>query len=124
MDAAKKRRIVNLVAIAIPTLLVVGSGVGKLLAPPAMVEGLAKYGVAEYITVLGIMEIVFGVLFIIPATMKLGFILTSCYFAGAMAAELAHGGITISPVIPLVVLWIAAFIRDKSIFLPTASAHR
>ena len=124
MDAAKKRRIVNFVVIAIPTLLVVGSGVGKLLAPPAMVEGLAKYGVAEYITVLGIMEIVFGVLFIIPATMKLGFILTSCYFAGAMAAELAHEGITISPVIPLVVLWIAAFIRDKSIFLPTASAHR
>ena len=70
------------------------------------------------------MEIVFGVLFIIPATMKLGFILTSCYFAGAMAAELSHGGITISPVIPLVVLWIAAFIRDKSIFLPTAPAHR
>lgn len=124
MDAAKNRRIVNIVAIAIPTLLVVGSGVGKLLAPPAMVEGLAKYGVAEYITVLGIMEIVFGVLFIIPATMKLGFILASCYFAGAMAAELAHGGITISPVIPLVVLWIAAFIRDKSIFLPTAPAHR
>ena len=124
MDAAKKRRIVNIVAIAIPTLLVVGSGVGKLLAPPAMVEGLAKYGVAEYITVLGIMEIVFGVLFIIPATMKLGFILTSCYFAGAMAAELSHGGITISPVIPLVVLWIAAFIRDKSIFLPTAPAQR
>jgi hypothetical protein len=89
-----------------------------------MVEGLAKYGVAEYITVLGIMEIVFGVLFIIPATMKLGFILTSCYFAGAMAAELSHGGITISPVIPLVVLWIAAFIRDKSIFLPTALARR
>ena len=124
MDAAKKRRIINIVATLIPMLLVLGSGVGKLLAPPAMVEGLAKYGVAEYITVLGIMEIVFGVLFIIPATMKLGFILTSCYFAGAMAAELSHGGITISPVIPLVVLWIAAFIRDKSIFLPTAPAHR
>jgi hypothetical protein len=124
LDAAKKRRIINIVATVIPTLLVVGSGVGKLVAPPAMVEGLAKYGVAEYITVLGIMEIVFVVLFIIPATMKLGFILTSCYFAGAMAAELSHGGITINPVIPLVVLWIAAFMRDKSIFLPTAPAHR
>ena len=124
MDATKKRRIINIVATVIPMLLVLGSGVGKLVAPPGMVEGLAKYGVAEYITVLGIMEIVFGVLFIIPATIKLGFILTSCYFAGAMAAELSHGGITISPVIPLVVLWIAAFIRDKSIFLPTAPAHR
>lgn len=124
MDAAKRRRIINIVATAIPSLMVAGSGVGKLLAPPAMVEGLAKYGVAEHMTILGIMEIVFVVLFIIPATMKLGFILTSCYFAGAMAAELSHGGITMNPVIVLIVLWIAAFIRDKSIFLPTPPAGR
>lgn len=124
MDEAKKRRIVNIVATTIPSLLILGSGIGKLFGPPGMVEGLAKYGVAQYMTVLGIMEIVFGALFIIPSTMKLGFILTSCYFAGAMAAELSHGGITISPVIPLVVLWIAAFIRDKSIFLPTAPGSR
>ena len=124
MDPTKRRRIVNIVATVIPSLIIAGSGVGKLLAAPAMVEGLAKYGVAEHMTALGIMEIVFVVLFIIPKTMKLGFILTSCYFAGAMAAELAHGGITINPVVPLILLWIAAFIRDKSIFLPTALAAR
>jgi hypothetical protein len=119
LDPVRRRRIINIVATVIPTLMVAGSGVGKLIGPPAMVEGLAKYGVAEYMTILGIMEIVFIVLFMIPATMKLGFILTSCYFAGAIAAELSHGALTPNPFGPLIVLWIAAFIRDKSIFLPT-----
>ena len=124
MDAAKKRRIVYIVATAIPSLMIAASGTVKLLALPEIVEAMAKYGVAEYMTILGILEIVFVVLFIIPATMQLGFILTSCYLAGAMAAELSHGELTAGPVILLIVLWIAAFIRDKSIFLPRASARR
>jgi hypothetical protein len=32
-------------------------------------------------------------LFVVPATMKLGFILASCYFAGAIATELSHEAI-------------------------------
>jgi hypothetical protein len=119
LDPVKRRRIINVVATAIPSLMVAASGIGKLIGPAGMVEGLAKYGVAEYMTILGIMEIVFIALFVFPPTMKLGFILTSCYFAGAIAAELSHGALTPNPFGPLIFLWIAAFIRDRSIFLPT-----
>ena len=55
-------------------------------------------------------------LFVIPVTMKLGFLLASCYFAGAIATELSHDALTASPFIPLVLLWIGAFVRDSSIF--------
>jgi hypothetical protein len=48
--------------------------------------------------------------------MKLGFILVSWYFGGAFATELSHGALKINPLIPIVVLWIGAFIRDRSIF--------
>ncbi len=40
--------------------------------------------------IIGVMEIAFVALFVLPATMKLGLILASCYFAGAVATELSH----------------------------------
>jgi hypothetical protein len=52
----------------------------------------------------------------VPDTMKLGFILASCYFAGAIATELSHEALKVNPFIPIVLLWIGAFIRDRSIF--------
>ena len=52
----------------------------------------------------------------VPATFKLGFILASCYFAGAIATELSHDALKVNPFIPIVLLWIGAFIRDRSIF--------
>jgi len=61
-------------------------------------------------------EIAFAALFVVPATMKLGLILTSCYFAGAIATELSHNALKVNPFIPIVLLWIGAFIRDRSIF--------
>jgi hypothetical protein len=63
-----------------------------------------------------ISTLVFAILFVIPATMHLGFILASCYFAGAIATELSHDALKANPFIPLVLLWIGAFIRDRSIF--------
>jgi len=62
------------------------------------------------------MEIAFAALFVVPATMKLGFILASCYFAGAIATELSHDVLKVNPFVPIILLWIGAFIRDRSIF--------
>ena len=55
--------------------------------------------------------------FVIPATFKIAFLLASCYFGGAIATELSHDALKVNPFIPLVLLWIGAFIRDRSIFL-------
>ena len=64
----------------------------------------------------GVMELAFAALFVVPATMKLGFVLASCYFAGAIATELSHDTLKANPFIPIVLLWIGAFVRDRSIF--------
>jgi lipid-binding SYLF domain-containing protein len=63
------------------------------------------------------MEVAFAALFVIPATFKLGFLLASRYFGGAIARELSHDALKANPFVPLVLLWIGAFIRDRSIFL-------
>ena len=77
---------------------------------------MSKLGVGRYLRLLGVMEIAFAALFVAPATMKLGFVLASCYFAGAIATALSHETLKVNPFIPIVLLWIGAFIRDRSIF--------
>jgi DoxX-like family len=108
--------ILELAATWIPALLIALSGVMKLTGNRKIVEGLATLGVRPYVPLLGVTEVTFAALFVIPATHKLGFVLASCYFAGAIATELSHDSLTVSPFVPMLVLWIGAFIRDRSIF--------
>ena len=118
----KAKRIITIAVTAIAALMVIFSGVMKLSQSPAVVETLTKVGVNEFILYLGMMEIVFTALFLYPKTMKIGFILLTCYFAGAIATELSHHS-PLNAVTPLILIWIAAFLRDSSIFLPSATVE-
>ena len=115
---SKTKKIITTVITVIASLLVVLSGVMKLSQNEQVVDTMTKVGVIEYINLLGIMEIVFTALYLFPKTMKIGFILLTCYFAGAIATELSHDGPLLNPAMPLVLVWISAFLRDQSIFLP------
>ncbi|WAC15161.1 DoxX family protein [Dyadobacter pollutisoli] len=115
----KAKKIITIAITVIASLMVVLSGIMKLTASEEMVSTLQKVGVGDYITALGVMEIGFTALFIYPKTMKIGFILLTCYFAGAIATELSHGK-PFNAVLPIALIWIAAFLRDPSIFLPTS----
>ena len=109
-------QIIQVAAAWVPALLIGFSGIMKLAGTTAVREGMTKLGVVRYLRVLGAMELTFAALFEMPATMKIGFILASCYFAGAIATELSHGALTVAPFIPLALLWIGAFLRDRMIF--------
>jgi hypothetical protein len=108
--------IVQLLATWIPALLIALSGVLKLTGNAQILEAMTTLGVRRYVPLLGVMELACATLFVIPATFKLGFLLASCYFAGAIATELSHNALKANPFIPIVLLWIGAFIRDRSIF--------
>jgi hypothetical protein len=64
------------------------------------------------------MEIIFAALFLLPKTRKIGFILLSCYFSGAIGTDLSHGEDIVAAATPLILVWIAALLSDISIFLP------
>jgi hypothetical protein len=49
--------------------------------------------------------------------MRIGFILLSCYFAGALATELSHQA-SPNAFTPLVLVWLATLLRDVTIFIP------
>ncbi|MDJ1506862.1 DoxX family protein [Xanthocytophaga agilis] len=115
----KIRKIITLVVTALASLMVILSGIMKLTKNQSIVDVMNKVGVGQYITLLGIMEIAFTALFIYPKTMKIGFILLTCYFAGAIATELSHNGPLVNAMMPLILVWIATFLRDSSVFLPS-----
>ena len=108
--------IVERLATWIPALLIALSGVMKLTGNRQIVETMSALGVKRYVPLLGVMELAFAALLVFPATFKLGFLLASCYFGGAIATELSHDALKVNPFIPIALLWIGAFIRDRSVF--------
>jgi len=107
--------VIQIAATWIPALLIALSGVMKLTGNPKILETMTALGVGRYVRWLGLMELAFAALFVVPATFKLGFVLASCYFGGAIATELSHDALKVNPFIPIVLLWVGAFIRDRSI---------
>jgi uncharacterized membrane protein YGL010W len=112
----KARKIITIVITVLAVAMVVLSGVMKLAGSQELTDTLGKVGVAKYIIPLGLMEILFAALFVYPKTLKIGFLLLCCYFAGALATELSHGT-ALNALTPMILIWIAAFLRDRSIFL-------
>ena len=111
----KTKRKVNNLTIAFVVLLLAGSGLSKIFHVEMMTEKLNRVGVGQFMTMLGIVELALAALFISSRTMKLSFILLSCYFSGAIATEISHSGNFMVPFIFLVLIWIASFIRERSI---------
>ena len=98
------------------TLIIIMGASMSLVGTAQMVELSSKFGLLPYMKILGIAEITFVILFMWPRTMKIGFLLLTAFFGGAMAVELSHGNIFIAPAIILSLVWIAAYVREPSIF--------
>lgn len=73
----------------IPSLMLIMSGVMKLIGADQIVAGLTKIGLGSYITLFGIIELIAVALFLYPKTYKIGFLLICCYLGGALSIELA-----------------------------------
>src|ERR1700726_4339133 len=108
--------VIQVLAAWIPAVLIGLSGVLKLSGNPKILEGMTQLGAGRDLRLLGVMELAFAALFVVPATMKLGVILASCYFGGAIATELSHDALKVNPFLPIVLLWVGAFVRNRSIF--------
>jgi hypothetical protein len=98
-------------------LIIVAGAFMKLLSAPPLITIYSKIGLLPYIQALGIAEILFVVLFLYSRTIRIGLLLLTGYFGGAMAVELSHGTVFILPALLLSVVWISAYLREPSLFL-------
>jgi hypothetical protein len=111
----KTTRIVSVILMIIPSLMLVLSAVMKLSHAPALVEAFAKAGLGNYLTLIGIIEIVSVALFLYPKTSKIGFLLLCSYLGGALCIELAGGQPPMAAVF-LAIIWVSVYLRNRAMF--------
>jgi hypothetical protein len=120
---AKTKRIISIVLMVIPSLMLIMSGVMKLIGAQQVVDGLTKGGLGGYITLFGLIELTSVALLWIPKTRNIGFFLICSYLGGALSIELASGQQP-SAAIFLTIIWISAYLRDKLLFLPVLNKQK
>ncbi len=92
---------------------------GKLSSSEEVVALLSGNGMGDWITIVGIGELLSVILFIIPRTYKLGTVLLSAYFGGAIVFHMTHPDPAaqgfVGPAIFLVVIWILSWLRGNEL---------
>ena len=112
-----KKIAVTRVLTALVALIIIMSASSKLAFVPQLVEIFSKIGLLSYLNILGITELMFLALFIWKKTRKLGLLLLTGYFGGAMAVEISHGTFFSAPATILTLIWITAYLYDEKMFL-------
>ena len=107
----------KILAVLIATILIV-SGTLKIAGVHPMLDHFITMGLSiTLVKIFGSAEVIFSLLFIYPRTSKMGLLLLTAYFGGAIAAEIPFHQV-MAPMMPLALVWIAAFVREPSSFLP------
>lgn len=97
--------------------LVVVSASGKFLDWEGKEEMFAKMGfTTDLMQKIGILEVAFAILFLIPRTAFLGAILLTGYLGGAVVTHLRVNDPAFFPIMIGVVAWIALGLRNPLIF--------
>jgi len=114
---SKVQRWVAYVLSALPVLLMTFSSLMKLSRQPMVMAGFAKGGVsADLVLVIGCLELLCVIVYLVPATAILGAILTTGYLGGAVFVHLrAHETTAIVPFLLGVFAWGGLYLRDSRI---------
>jgi len=112
----KTNRIVKWAPSMLVALIIIAGSLMKLTPQPQLVEVFTKTGLLPYMKLLGVAELVFVSLFLWSPTLRIGFFLLTGYFGGAMAIELSQHIFFIMPAVILAFVWLAAWLRDNSLF--------
>lgn len=112
---SKGRRIAAWVLIGLISAVLVLSAVAKLAAAQAVVDMAQKWGLSNHLVLIGVIELISAVLFVIPRTHSLGLLLLTAYLGGAIVTHMAHDEPYISPAVFLAAVWLAGFLRHSEL---------
>jgi hypothetical protein len=108
----KTKKIISWILTCLISVVFIGSAFMKLSATPTALEGAISFGISpSQFVVIGAIELILILLFIIPRTGILGTILLMAYMGGAVATHLEHGQSIIPPFIIASFVLIVATIR-------------
>ena len=110
---SKKMQWTGYIVTALPALLLLFSGVMKLIKPASVMEGFVHLGYPESLALgIGIVELTSVILYVIPQTAVLGAILLTAYLGGATATHLRIGESVFMPVLLGVLVWGGLYLRE------------
>ncbi|MBX7226912.1 MAG: DoxX family protein [Chitinophagales bacterium] len=108
----KTTKIIHWILTGLVAFVFLGSAYGKLAADATALEMAKGFGLdATTFKMLGIVEILSVLLFIIPRTGILGTLLLVAYMGGAIATHLEHQQSPIAPMAIAAFVWVVAVIR-------------
>lgn len=100
--------------------LLIMSAVGKLMGSQEVLDMLGSNNLQEWTTIIGVGELASVILFLIPKTMRLGTLLLSAYFGGAIVFHMANPDPAhqsfVGPSVFLVGIWVISWIRGLDLF--------
>jgi hypothetical protein len=102
---------------AFPTLVILFGAIVKVLVLPPVIEGFRKAGFPDYLVpVVGTIELVCALVYVIPRTRVLGAILLAGLMGGATATNLRVGDPSyVATVILGVLAWAGLYLRDTEL---------
>jgi hypothetical protein len=108
----KSKQIIYWVLTGLVAFIFLGSAASKFTANAEAIKMASNFGLdAKTYTLIGIVEVVCILLFIIPRTGIIGTLLLSAYMGGAIATHLEHGVSIVAPCVIQSFVLIVAFYR-------------
>ncbi len=117
-NIGKTRKILAYTLSILPSLLIVFSGVNKVIGSQMMVESMSTIHLLNIMPFIGILEIACVVLYWIPKTSNIGFFLLCSYVGGIIAAETIMTEGTVLPILGIIVavlLYVGTMLRKPSL---------
>jgi len=110
--STKTKNIIGWVLSGVICLLLSASAVDKISGSEHSLQIGKLIGITpKPYTILGIIELIAALLFLLPRTGILGLLLLSSYLGGAIATHLQHGQDILFPAAIETIVWITAVIR-------------
>ena len=107
----KKRKIAGYILSGLVTLIFVATGAMKFTGGEQNVKMAELVGGQRTLFILGGLQLLFALLFWIPRTAVVGFLLMACYMAGAMATHLVIKESFVLQTGIETLIWVTGFVR-------------
>ena len=94
-------------------LVFVGGGIFTLLNAAKIAPQMANYGFNEgHLHLIAWLEIICGIVYLIPHTSVLGAVLLTGYLGGAVVTHIRAGESPLPPLIVAVIVWLGIYLRE------------
>lgn len=107
----KTNKIVSWVLAGLVAFALVGSGMVKLSGGEQTAETAKGLGGSGHVMLLGILELVIALIWLIPRTGIIGTLLAAAYMGGAIAVHFIGNQPVMIPLVIQMLIWIAAAMR-------------